>query len=153
LDPPVSLVWIENTHVYSGGSVVTPAAVDTLHAGIAPAGIPLHLDGSRIFNAAAVIGTDARSLSGKVDTVSISLNTGLAAPLGAILAGPAPFIKEAVRVRQLFGGGWRPATIPAAAGIVALETMIPRLADDHRRARRLGEGLAGRDGIACEPGR
>jgi threonine aldolase len=85
------------------------------------------------------------------DSVAFNLNKGLGAPLGAILAGPADFISEAVRLRQMFGGGWRPAGIPAAAGIVALEGMICRLVDDHTRARVLAGGLAKLNGIEVDP--
>jgi threonine aldolase len=109
--------------------------------------VPVHLDGARIFNAATTIGCPASDLAAQADTVSFNLNKGLCAPVGAILAGPREVIVEAERVRQMFGGGWRPAGIPAAAGIVALETMIERLGEDHARARQLARGLARQDGV------
>ncbi len=150
LDPRIALIWIENTHAHFGGAVVLPDTMKTVRNLSTEAGVPVHLDGARIFNAAVALGVPAKELAAMADSVSLSLNKGLGAPLGAILAGPSDFIAEAVRVRQLFGGGWRPATIPAAAGIVALETMVERLIDDHHNAKRLAEGLAGFEGIEVD---
>jgi threonine aldolase len=137
-----ALIVTENTHVYSGGAVVPMAAMRGIRDFAQDKAIPVHLDGARLFNAAAFLGVTGREVARHADSVALSLNKGLGAPIGAILAGDRDFINEAVRVRQMFGGGWRPAGIPAAAGIVALETMIDRMADDHRNARRLAEGLA-----------
>ena len=152
LDPRIGLIWIENTHAHFGGAVILPDTMMRIRDLSIEFGVPLHLDGARLFNAAVALGVPASELAAMADTVSLSLNKGLGAPLGAILAGPGDVIAEAVRVRQLFGGGWRPATIPAAAGVVALETMVERLADDHRNAKRLAEGLAGLEGIQVEAG-
>ena len=152
LDPRIGLIWIENTHAHFGGAVVRPDTMKGIRDLSIEFGVPVHLDGARIFNAAVALGVPADELAAMADTVSLSLNKGLGAPLGAVLAGPADVIAEAVRVRQLFGGGWRPATIPAAAGVVALETMVDRLADDHRNAKRLAEGLSGLEGIRVEAG-
>ena len=152
LDPRVGLIWIENTHAHFGGAVIHPETMKRIWNISTEVGVPVHLDGARIFNAAVSLGVPARELAAMADTVSLSLNKGLGAPLGAILAGPGDFIAEAVRVRHLFGGGWRPATIPAAAGVVALETMVERLADDHRNAKRLAEGLSRLDGVRVETG-
>ncbi len=151
LDPQISLIWIENTHVHTGGMVVQPETMQAIRGIGTKAGVPVHLDGARLFNAATALDVSAKDLASMADTVSLSLNKGLSAPLGAVLVGPRDFIAEAVRVRQMFGGGWRPATIPAAAGIVALETMIDRLVDDHRRARRLADGISVLDGIEIDP--
>ena len=149
--PRVGLVVIENTHVRSGGKVIELEHMLTIAKVARMAGVPVHLDGARLFNAACALGVEARQLAACAESVAFNLNKGLGAPLGAILAGPADFISEAVRVRQMFGGGWRPANIPAAAGIVALECMIGRLADDHARARTLAEGLAALSGIDVDP--
>lgn len=145
-----ALIVMENTHVYSGGAVVPLAAMRRIRDFAQEKALPVHLDGARLFNAAAFLGVTGQEVARHADSVSLSLNKGLAAPQGAILAGDRDFIREAVRVRQMFGGGWQPAGILAAAGIVALETMIDRLADDHRTARRLAEGLAACPGVEVE---
>ena len=146
-----ALIVMENTHVYSGGSVVPTASMQEIAEFSRQVGIPIHLDGARVFNAAAFLGIPAEQIARNFDSVAFSLNKGLAAPLGAILAGDRQFIRAAVRVRQMFGGGWRPAGILAAAGIVALETMIDRIGEDHRHARRLADGLATCNGVAVDP--
>ena len=145
------LVVSENTHVRSGGTVVPLEEMRAVRRVAVAHGLPVHLDGSRLFNAAAYLGVRGDVLAATADSVAVNLNKGLGAPLGAVLAGPADFIKEAVRVRNLFGGSWRPANIPAAAGLVALDTMIERIGEDHVVARRIADGLAGLDGIAIDP--
>ena len=145
-----ALIVMENTHVYSGGAVMPLAAMARFHAFAQQRSLAVHLDGARLFNAAACLDVTGRVLGRHADSIALSLNKGLAAPLGAILAGERDFVREAVRVRQMFGGGWRPANIPAAAGIVALETMIDRIAGDHRTAQRLAEGLAGCPGVEVD---
>jgi threonine aldolase len=105
-------------------------------------GLAIHLDGARIFNAAVKLGVDVREISQHYDSVSVCLSKGLAAPVGSVLCGPKPFIKEARRWRKMVGGGMRQAGILAAAGIIALTEMVDRLAEDHANARRLAEGLA-----------
>ncbi|MFA7669000.1 MAG: GntG family PLP-dependent aldolase [Burkholderiaceae bacterium] len=144
----VDLLVIENTHVRTGGAVVDMPTLQRLRGLAQQRGVPVHLDGSRVFNAAAALDVSAAEICANVDSVAFSLNKGLAAPLGAILAGPAEFIEEAVRVRQMFGGGWRPAGIPAAAATVALQTMPQRLAHDHAVAADLGAALAGLEGLS-----
>ena len=148
----VGLILQENTHVRSGGRVIPYQHMQNVSKIARAGGVPVHLDGARVFNAATALGRPACDLAALADTVSFNLNKGLGAPLGAILAGPAELIAEAVRVRQMFGGGWRPAGIPAAAGIVALETMIDRMSEDHANARGLSEGLAEIDGLSVDPG-
>ncbi len=148
--PRTAMILLENTHVRSGGTVVPLEAMQDIHVMAARHDVPVHLDGARIFNAAIALAQPVRVLAQTADTVAFNLNKGLGAPLGAILAGPREAIAAATRIRQMFGGGWRPATIPAAAGIVALRQMINRLADDHANARRLAEGLQGLDGIAVD---
>ncbi len=148
--PRTAMILLENTHVRSGGTVVALQAMQEIHAVAERHGVPVHLDGARLFNAAVALAEPARVLARTADTVAFNLNKGLGAPLGAILAGPRQVIAEAARIRQMFGGGWRPATIPAAAGIVALQQMVGRLSEDHANARRLAEGLQALDGIAVK---
>lgn len=137
-----SLLVLENTHNRSGGTVIDEWHMKAYREAAQTHGVPVHLDGARIFNASISLGIPADHLSRYVDSVALSLNKGLSAPLGALLAGERKFIEEAVRVRQRFGGGWRPTDIPAAAGIVALERMVGRLAEDHAHARSLAEGIS-----------
>lgn len=148
--PRPAAVAQENTHVRSGGRVVPTAHMTTIYDIANSQGVPVHLDGARIFNAAVASGIPARDIARTCDTVSFNLNKGLGAPLGAILAGPDGFIAEAVRIRQMFGGGWRPAGIVAAAGIVALETMIERLHIDHTTARQLANGLSSQPTLSID---
>lgn len=143
----VRLLVTENTHVRSGGAVMDLPMATRLQRLAAEQGAAVHLDGSRVFNAAAALGVAAHELCATADTVAFSLNKGLAAPLGAILAGPRELIAEAVRVRQMFGGGWRPAGIPAAAACVALQTMPQQLVEDHAVARALAGDLLRLDGV------
>lgn len=145
-----ALVVVENTHVYSGGRVVPIEAMQKLRDIARSHGIAVHLDGARLFNAAIALGRPVRELARCADSVAVSLNKGLAAPMGAILAGSRDFIREATRVRHMFGGGWRPAHMLAAAASVALRTMIDRLSDDHANAKRLAEGLKGWRGLSVD---
>jgi threonine aldolase len=150
LRPRTSLVVLENSHNWSGGSVLTLAQMMDTSQVARSHGIRIHLDGARLFNAAVYLGVAASELAARADSVAISLNKGLSAPLGAILAGSREFTVRALRVRQRFGGGWRPVGILAAAGIVALETMIERLAEDHAHARELAQGIAECPGIKLD---
>lgn len=142
-----AVVVQENTHVRSGGRVVPLKHLRAVSEIARNHGVPVHLDGARIFNAATAVTIDSRDFAESCDTIAFNLNKGLGAPLGAILAGSEKVITEAVRIRQMFGGGWRPAGILAAAGLVALDTMIERLHDDHRHARQLATGLASIAGL------
>jgi len=147
--PRTRLVCLENTHNLCNGTPLTAeytARVARLAHG---RGLRVHLDGARIFNAAAALGTDARELVREVDSVMFCLSKGLCAPVGSLLCGDADFIAEARRARKVVGGGMRQAGILAAAGLVALEQMTERLAEDHARAKRLAEGLARIPGIAA----
>ena len=144
------MVLQENTHVRSGGRVVSLEHMARISDIASACGAVTHLDGARIFNAAVSLGRPACDLAAQAQTVAFNLNKGLGAPIGAILAGSCSLITEAVKVRQLFGGNWRPAGIPAAAGIVALKTMIDRLIDDHARAGRLAKGISEIDGIRTD---
>jgi threonine aldolase len=151
-DPVTRLIALENTHNRCGG-VYQTAAYTRLVADLAhQRGISLHLDGARIFNAAAAQGLPAKDLAGPVDSVTFCLSKGLCAPVGSVLCGSKEFINRAHRIRKQLGGGMRQAGILAAAGIVALETIVPRLADDHARAKRLAEGLSAIPGLVLDMG-
>jgi threonine aldolase len=138
----VDLVTIENTHQVGGG---TPMLVEDI-AGIAKVcagrGVPLYLDGARIFNACAVTGATVADYAAEADALMFCLSKGLGAPIGSMLAGDADFIAEARRLKILFGAGWRQAGVLAAAGLVALAEGPGRLHEDHANARRLAEGVA-----------
>src|SRR5262249_11166813 len=114
-------------------------------------GLPVHMDGARVFNAAIALGIPASVLTAEVESVMFCLSKGLCAPVGSMLAGSREFVTEARRMRKVLGGGMRQAGILAAAGIVALVGVVERLAEDHANARRLAEGLANISGIVVEP--
>jgi threonine aldolase len=139
--PPTGLVCLENTHNRHGGTCCTPEEIAAVAAVTHEAGVPLHLDGARIFNAAVALGRPARDFARHVDSVTFCISKGLGAPVGSVVCGSADFIAGARRVRKMLGGGMRQAGIIAAAGIVALERMVDRLAEDHVNARTLAEGL------------
>jgi threonine aldolase len=136
------LVTIENTHQVGGGSVMGVAEVRAIAAVCARHSKPLYLDGARIFNACAVTGAELSDYASGATAMMFCLSKGLGAPIGSVLAGDTEFIKEARRLKILFGGGWRQAGIMAAAGLIALEEGPKRLQEDHDNARRLAEGLA-----------
>jgi len=138
----VDLVSIENTHQVGGGSVLSVAGVRDIAAVCAAAGVPLYLDGARIFNACAVAEVPVAAYASVVSSMMFCLSKGLGAPIGSILAGDREFIAEARRLKILFGGAWRQAGIMAAAGLIALEEGPARLPEDHANARILAEGLA-----------
>src|SRR5581483_6239571 len=148
--PRTALVCLENTHNRDGGAAVSVEATDAVAEVAHRHGLRVHLDGARLFNAAVALGVPASRLVQSVDSVTFCLSKGLGCPMGSILAGSAAYIKEARRWRKMVGGGLRQAGIIAAAGIVALETMVDRLAEDHRNARRLAEGLSQLPGIAVD---
>jgi threonine aldolase len=136
-----ALLALENTHNNCGGVAVPASHMADAAAMARRHGVAVHLDGARIFNAAIALETDAASLAGYADSVSFCLSKGLACPVGSLLCGSREFIEQAHRMRKLLGGGMRQAGIIAAAGVVALGTMVERLADDHLNARALAEGL------------
>jgi threonine aldolase len=146
-----ALVTLENTHNLCGGTAVElshmAAVVEIAHAHR----LPVHLDGARIFNAAIALETTAKKIAETADSVSFCLSKGLAAPVGSLLCGKREFIGRARRMRKMLGGGMRQAGIIAAAGIVALETMIDRLIEDHQNARALAEGLGLVAGLNVRP--
>jgi threonine aldolase len=138
----VDLVAIENTHQVGGGSVLSVTGVRDIAAVCADAGVPLYLDGARIFNACAVAEVPVGAYAGEVTSLMFCLSKGLGAPIGSILAGDQEFIREARRLKILFGGAWRQAGIMAAAGLIALEEGPKRLHEDHDNARTLAAGIA-----------
>ena len=145
------MVVLENTHNLAGGRVVPVARMDELVAVARQHGLPVHLDGARIHNAAAAAGVPAARLARGCDTVMFCLSKGLGAPVGSLLVGDRDLIAEARGVRKMLGGGMRQAGVLAAAGLVALDEVLPRLADDHATARRLAELLAEMPGIELDP--
>ncbi|ACL24190.1 low-specificity L-threonine aldolase [Chloroflexus aggregans] len=147
---PPGVICLENTHNRCGGVVLTPDYLARVHALARAHDLPLHLDGARIFNAAIALGVPVTALTAHVDTVMFCLSKGLAAPIGSLVAGPASVIKRVRRVRKMLGGGMRQAGVIAAAGIVALNQMIDRLAVDHANARLLAAGLAELPGIQID---
>ena len=151
--PRTKLVALENTHNACNGSPLSPEYHKAVFDLARTNNLRVHTDGARIFNAAVALGVPAHELTQYTDTISFCLSKGLSAPVGSLLCGPHDFIAEARRQRKMVGGGMRQAGIIAAAGIVALETMIDRLADDHANARRLAEGLAAIPGIELDPAR
>jgi threonine aldolase len=149
--PRTRLIVLENTHNRCGGSPLEVAYLQTVRRLADQYGLKIHMDGARLFNAAVALGTDASQLAAAADSVCICLSKGLAAPVGSLVCGPEPFIKKARRMRKVLGGGMRQAGTIAAAGIVALQEMTERLAEDHANARRLAEGLAQIDGLDVDP--
>jgi threonine aldolase len=151
--PVTGLVCVENTHNRHGGTVCTPEEVAAVAAVAHAAGVPVHLDGARLFNAAVALGRPARDFAAPADSVTFCVSKGLAAPVGSVVCGTRDFITRARRVRKMVGGGMRQVGVLAAAGIVALEHMVDRLAEDHANARRLAEGLAALPKLRVDPAR
>ena len=150
--PRSGLVCLENTQNICGGVALTAGYTRQVAQLAHAQKLKLHLDGARLFNASVALGVEARELSSLCDSVMFCLSKGLCAPVGSMLCGSKDFIAEAVRYRKQVGGGMRQAGILAAAGIVALEQMIGRLADDHAQARRLADGLRGLPGLVFDLG-
>ncbi len=148
---PTRLLILENTLNLAGGRVISPERMHKLVATAKAHGLAVHLDGARIHNAAAAAGVSAAALARGCDTVMFCLSKGLAAPVGSMLVGDTETIREARRIRKLFGGGMRQAGILAAAGLIALDEMLPRLAEDHATARRLAELIAEAPHIDLDP--
>ncbi|MDQ1403804.1 MAG: threonine aldolase [Actinomycetota bacterium] len=142
--PAVSLVCIENTHMPANGACWPLDELRRLRSVTEAARLPIHLDGARLFHAEVATGVPAATMAAEATTVMCCLSKGLAAPVGSMLAGPADVMAAARAERQRLGGGMRQAGIIAAAGLVALESMIDRLADDHVKARLLADAIAER---------
>jgi len=151
--PRTKLICLENTHNRCGGACLTPDYMRRVRALADKYNLKIHLDGARVFNAAVALDVDVRELTHDADSLSFCLSKGLSAPVGSLVCGPADFIHEAHRARKVLGGGMRQGGVIAAAGIVALEQMVDRLAEDHAHARRLAEGLADIPGITLDPSR
>jgi len=147
------LVSLENTHNMAGGTIYPPAIFDDICERAHQAGLPVHLDGARIFNAAAALGKPAAEISQKADSVMFCLSKGLGAPVGSLLVGTRAFIDQARVYRKSLGGGMRQAGVLAAAGLIALEKMPARLHDDHANAKFLAAGLAQISGIRLDAGK
>jgi threonine aldolase len=148
--PRSKLIALENTHNRCGGTAIPPDYFATVREVADRHGLKVHLDGARLFNASVALGVDAREITQYVDSVTFCLSKGLSAPVGAVLCGSVDFIYHAHRARKVLGGAMRQAGIIAAAGIIALEQMVDRLAEDHARARRLAEGIAAIPGLRID---
>ncbi|MGC9469493.1 MAG: low-specificity L-threonine aldolase [Anaerolineae bacterium] len=149
--PITRLVCLENTHNACNGAPLPPSYVGAVAELAHSRGLRVHVDGARIFNAAVALGIDAAELVRKVDSVTFCLSKGLSAPVGSVICGSAAFIERAHRARKVLGGGMRQAGIIAAAGVVALETMVDRLVEDHVRAQRLADGFSELSGVEVGP--
>ncbi len=148
--PRTRLICLENTHNRCGGAPLTPDYTDAVSNLATEHHLAVHLDGARVFNAAVALGVDVSELTRGADSLSICLSKGLSAPVGSLVCGTREFIAEAARTRKVLGGGMRQAGIIAAAGIVALDLMVDRIAEDHENARRLAEGIAGISGLSID---
>lgn len=146
-----SLVIVENCHAHTFSRPITPAYMRELRAALKPHGIPIHVDGARLFNAAVALGVPVRDLVADADSATFCLSKGLAAPIGSVVVGSKEFIFKARRARKLLGGGMRQVGILAAAGLVALsdgpEGTVNRLAEDHINARHLATEIATLPGV------
>jgi threonine aldolase len=144
---PATLLAIENTHNAAGGRIFRPEVLAPVLGAAREAGLALHCDGARLWNAAVALGLAPAALAAPFDTVSVCLSKGLGAPLGSLVAGSREHVAELRRIRKRLGGGMRQAGVVAAAGSWAIDHHLARLADDHANARRLAAGLAA---LGCE---
>jgi threonine aldolase len=149
--PRTGLVCLENTHNTCGGAPLTPEYTDSVARLAKRHGLSVHLDGSRIFNSAVAQGVNVKELTRSVDSMTFCLSKGLSAPIGSVVCGSKKFIAEARRNRKILGGGMRQTGVIAAAGQVAIDQMLERLAEDHDNARRLAEGIAKIPGLSVDP--
>jgi threonine aldolase len=144
------LIMLENTHNMAGGTVTPVAVLEEVWAGAKEHGLPVHLDGARIFNAAVALGTPASALTRGFATVMFCLSKGLCAPVGSMLVGSRGLMERGRSIRKMLGGGMRQAGVLAAAGMIALEEMPARLSEDHANARWMAEQIAGTDGCQID---
>jgi threonine aldolase len=156
IDPPyyqaaTGLICLENTHNFAGGSVMTAEACGDVCRKAQEIGLPVHMDGARIFNASVALDESVADLTRHCDSVMFTLSKGLGAPAGSVLLGSSDFIREARIWRKRLGGGMRQVGILAAAGLIALEKGPKRLHNDHENARRLAAGIANLPGINIDP--
>ena len=145
-----SVVCVENTHNLAGGTVYPLDTLAAIRRVAEAQGVPVHMDGARVFNAAVALGVPVRDICRHADTVSFCFSKGLSAPVGSMVVGPRDFIERVRRARRVVGGGMRQAGVLGAAAIVSLEQMVERLAEDHANARRLAEGLAETPGVSVD---
>jgi len=150
---PTGLIEIENTHNMAGGSVYPLATIREICDGAHEMGLSVHMDGARVFNAAAALGVPVREIVAPVDTVMFCLSKALGAPVGSVLAGPKELIAKGRLYRKRLGGGMRQVGVLAAAGLIALEETPKRLHEDHCNAKFLGEGLSRIKGISLDAAR
>jgi threonine aldolase len=148
--PITSLICLENTHNRCGGSVLSGDYTQGVGRVAREHGLGMHIDGARIFNAAIALDVSPAELVSSADSVTFCLSKGLCAPAGSVICGEKNFIQKAHRVRKMLGGGMRQAGVLAAAGVVALESMVDRLREDHFKARRLAETLVELPGISLD---
>lgn len=146
------LVSVEDTHNYGGGTIYPLETLAAIRRAAADAGVPVHMDGARIFNAAVAQGIPAAEIARHADSVMYCFSKGLSAPVGSVLCGSRELVEKARRVRRVVGGGMRQAGVLAAAALVSLRSMIDRLAEDHAMARALATGLAELNGVQVDPG-
>jgi len=151
--PRTRLICVENTHNRCNGSPILPEYVDSVAILAKRQGIRVHMDGARIFNASIALGIEGSEFTKNLDSVMFCLSKGLSAPVGSVICGSREFITEAIRTRKLLGGGMRQTGVIAAAGIVALNEMVERLAEDHANARHLAEGIAEIPGLSIDVAR
>ncbi len=151
--PITRLICIENTHNVCGGQPLSAEYTQAIGVLAKKHGLRFHVDGARLFNAAVALNVSPSALAGPADSVSFCLSKGLCAPVGSMVCGSAEFIARVRRARKVLGGGMRQAGILAAAGIVALTSMVERLSNDHDDAQRLAQGLAGIPGVRLDPAR
>ena len=149
--PRTRLICLENTQNHCGGRVIRPGYMKQVRQLADAHRIKMHLDGARLFNASVALGVTVKTLAAEVDSVSLCLSKGLAAPVGSVLCGSQAFVHEARRARKVLGGGMRQCGIIAAPGIVALDEMVERLAEDHRLAQDLAKGIARIPGLSIQP--
>jgi threonine aldolase len=148
--PRSGLICLENTHNRCGGVAFSSEQMRPIAEVASKHGVPMHLDGARIFNAAIATGETVSSLAAPFASVQFCLSKGLCCPVGSLVVGSKDFIKRARKTRKMLGGGMRQAGVLAAAGVVALDSMIDRLAEDHANARLLGEGIALIPGLSID---
>ena len=148
--PEPTLICVENTHNRQGGTVAKPEQLRAIGDVAKAHGMRLYMDGARIFNAAVALGINVKEFTRYVDNLMFCLSKGLSCPVGSIVVGSSDFVNRARKNRKVLGGGMRQAGIIAAAGIVALDKMVDRLAEDHRNARFLAEGCARIDGLSVD---
>ena len=147
---PPGVICLENTHNRCGGAILPPSYFAEVAALASAHGLPIHLDGARLFNAAVASGRPVTDWTQHVSSVQLCLSKGLAAPVGSMICGSAAFVDRARRMRKILGGGMRQAGVIAAPGIVALTTMVDRLAEDHANAKILAEGVARLPGVSLD---